>query len=279
MSTKTQAELAGTELLQQRLQDPRVAEHLSRLLDHIETVSFAVDAVEGFVARSEVIIDSLTDGANELRQGDGQWAALLKQAPGMVETGARLADATKAIDVEELKRSKILERLSDPETLRQINSLLDRLPLLAFLAESTEGFIRRGETIADNVSGLVADLKLDESSLNADKLKNLLRQLQKMQEVTEKVLNSDLAGAELPKAIDAAQQVLNSGMLDKQVLETLGRIGRMSADAYQEVSSKPTQPLGGLWAMMRAAKDPEIQKTLGFAFAFAKAFAKHLPKI
>jgi uncharacterized protein YjgD (DUF1641 family) len=28
--------------------------------------------------------------------------------------------------------------------------------------------------------------------------------------------------------------------------------------------------------MMRASKDPDVRKSLGFAFAVAKAFAKHL---
>ncbi len=43
--------LHGSELLQERLNDPQVAEGLARLLDRVDSVSFAVEAVEGFVAR------------------------------------------------------------------------------------------------------------------------------------------------------------------------------------------------------------------------------------
>lgn len=274
--TKSETELHGTERLQQRLNDPRVAEGLSRLLDRIDSVSFAVDAVEGFVSRGEVIIDSLTETANELRYTENnKWSNLATQAPELIETGAKLASVSKAIDVDEVQRSKILERLTEPNTLAQINSLLDRLPLIAFLAESTEGLIRRGETIADNLSGMVGELKLNEGTAG-DRLGSLFEMLPKMQAVGEQVLGSELAGADLPKAIDAGHAVLNSGIMDKQVIETLGRVGKMFADAYQQVSSQPVQPVGGFWATLRATKDPDVEKTLGFAFAFAKAFAKHL---
>ena len=272
----SETESYGTELLQQRLNDPRVAEGLSRLLDRIESVSFAVDAVEGFVSRGEVIIDSLTESANELRYAENnKWSNLAHQAPELLETGAKLANASKAIDVDEVQRSKILERLSDPNTLAQINSLLDRLPLIAFLAESTEGFLKRGETIADNLAGMVGEMKLNERS-GVENLGSMLELLPKMQAVSEQVLGSELAGADLPKAIDAGHAMLNSGIMDKQVIETLGRVGKMLTDTYQNVSSQPVQPVGGFWAIMRASKDPDVEKSLGFAFAFAKAFAKHL---
>ncbi len=60
-SHSADTKLQGSELLQQRLNDPLVAKGIARLLDRIESVSFAVEAVEGLVARGEVIIDSITD--------------------------------------------------------------------------------------------------------------------------------------------------------------------------------------------------------------------------
>lgn len=266
----------GTDLLQQRLNDPRIAEGLSRLLDRIDSVSFAVEAVEGFVARSEVIADSVAESVQELHHADPGWKNLLKQAPQMAETGAKLAIASQDINIEELQKSNLLQRLSDPQTLTLLNSLLDRLPLVAFLAESMEGFIRRSETIADNVTDMVQDLKLGETKIDLDSLKALAEQLPKLQAVGEQLLNSDLAGEGLPKAVNASVNLLNSGMLDKNVVDTLGHVGRLASQTYQEVSAQPVKPVGGIFAMMRAAKDPDVQKSVGFAFAFAKAFAKHL---
>jgi uncharacterized protein YjgD (DUF1641 family) len=68
--------------------------------------------------------------------------------------------------------------------------------------------------------------------------------------------------------------MLNSGMLDPKVVVTLGELGRLSSETYSEVAGKPVQPVGGLFGLMRATKDPDVQKGLGFAFAFLKAFGK-----
>ena len=44
------------------------------------------------------------------------------------------------------------DRLNDPKTADALNRLLDRLDVVAFAAESMEGFISRGEVIADSVA-------------------------------------------------------------------------------------------------------------------------------
>jgi len=83
-------------------------------------------------------------------------------------------------------------------------------------------------------------------------------------------------GDGLPKVIDAGVSMVDSGMLDRQVVSTLGDLGKKTVETYNEVSSKPVPPVGGLFATLRATKDPDVQKSVGFFFAFAKAFAKHL---
>jgi uncharacterized protein YjgD (DUF1641 family) len=70
--------------------------------------------------------------------------------------------------------------------------------------------------------------------------------------------------------------MIESGMVDKEVVAVLGDLGKKSAETYREVSSEAVEPIGGLFATLRATKDPDVQKSVGFFFAFAKAFAKHL---
>ncbi len=134
--------------------------------------------------------------------------------------------------------------------------------MIAFLAESMEGFIRRGETIADNVSGMVGELKLDKGTA-VDQLGRLIEILPKVQAAGEQVFASELAGAELPKALEAGQAMLNSGIMDKQVIETLGKVGQMLAQAYLQVSSQPVQSVGGFWGTLRASKDPMSKSPSG----------------
>jgi uncharacterized protein YjgD (DUF1641 family) len=275
--SSTTAGSSATGRLQERLNDPKVAQGLNRLLDQLDTVSFAVESVDGFIRRGEVITDTLSEGVAELKGTESSKAVeLLQNAPQMLQTGAKLADAAAEMDIDELAKSKVLERLTDPQTLETLNQLLDKLPLIAFFLESLEGFISRGDTIADNLSAAVGELKLGELNLDISSLLPLLEALPQLKEAGEKLLDSDLMGDGLPKVIDAGVSMVDSGMLDRQVVSTLGDLGKKTVETYNEVSSKPVPPVGGLFATLRATKDPDVQKSVGFFFAFAKAFAKHL---
>ena len=272
----------ASEQLQERLSDPKVAEGLNRLLDRVDSIAFAVEAFEGFVARGDVIASSVASAVSEFKSaqtdaGNGnRLTKLLEQAPEMMDTGAKLADMSKHVDLDELARSHLLERLTEPQTLATLNQLLDKLPLLAMMVESLDGFVRRGDTIAENVAGMVRELKLSERKIDVEKITAFMQTLPKLQEMGEHLLASGLADESLPQVLDAGVSMIKSGMLDKEVVTTLGQLGRQSIHTFLEVKEQNPPPVGGIFAMMRAAKDPDVQKTMGFLFAFAKAFSKNL---
>ncbi len=264
-----------SEQLQERLNDPKVADGLNRLLDRMEMINFAVESMEGFIGRGEVIADSIATSVGDFKAlNNERTAELFNKVPGYLETGTKLADAAGSMDVDGLAKSRILERLTDTQTLDTLNRLLDQLPLAAFLMESLEGFIGRGETIADNLADAFGELKL--GKIDTGQFTSLLESLPKLKEAGEKLLDSDLMGDNFHKVVDAGVSMVESGMVDKEVVSVLGELGKKSAQTYQEVASQPVQPIGGLFATLRATKDPDVQKSVGFFFAFAKAFAKHL---
>ncbi len=267
----------ASDSLQARLQEPRTVDSLNRLLDHLDTITFGVEALEGFISRGEVIADSLADSMGDVKGLSGsKTSELITKAPQYLETGTRLAEAAEAIDIDQLADSGLLGRLTDPRTLKTVNKLLDHLPLMEFLLESLEGFLSRGETIADNLADGVKELRKGDLKIDPAQLALLFEALPKFREAGEKLLESQLIGDRLPELVDAAVGMVESGMLDKDVVGVLGEVGRKSAEAYQEISQQEVKPVGGLFATLRAARDPDVQKTAGFMFAFAKAFAKHL---
>lgn len=275
MSTTT--EPTPVEHLLERLNDPKVAEGLGRLLNQLETVSFAVESADGFLRRGEVIADSLADSVAELKLAENAHAGeLLRKAPQRFRTGTQLIDAASEINLDELSRSQVLTRLTDPQTLASLNQLLEKLPLITFLVESLEGFIGRGETIADNVSSAIQEMQLGEQTAVKDKFLHLIETLPKLAEAGEKLLDSELLGDGLSKVLDAGVTMIDSGMADHDVVQTLGELGKKGADTYKQVSSAPITPVGGFFATLKAMKDPDVQKSIGFFFAFAKAFSKHL---
>lgn len=273
----------AVEALQQRLSDPKVVEGLGRLLDRVDSIAFAVEAFEGFVARGETIADSVASTVAELKHanpcdsaGQSTFQHWIERAPELMNTGTKLAAVSQQAHLDDLEASHLIDRLTNPETLQSLNQLLDKLPLIAMVVESLDGFLRRGDTIADNLAGLVHELKRSDAPFDLSKLASLVQSLPKLQEMGEQLLDSGLADEGLPKVIDAGVSMIQSGMLDKDIVAVLGELGRASVHTFVEVKNQHPPPIGGIWAMMRAAKDPDVQKTIGFFFAFAKAFSKHL---
>ncbi len=275
MATATTAPESAMLALEKRMSDPAVADALNRLLDRLDSVAFFVESMDGFVRRGETIIDSITSTVDELRQAQtGESQQLFEKAPQWFKTGTQLADAAGAMNVSQLSQSRLLERLTDAGTLDALNRLLDQLPLIAFLTQALKDFLERGETVADNLAGVVQELHLKE--MDPAKVVRLMESLPKLQEAGEKLLNSDLLGDNLHRLMDAGTGVLSSGLLDPKVIAPLAKVTQKAAEALDEASRAEIKPIGGLFAMLRAMKDPDVQKSIGFAVNFAKAFSKKI---
>ena len=134
-------------------------------------------------------------------------------------------------------------------------SALDRLDTAAFALQATDGFLSRGEVVADSLADGAAELK----RLEPD----------------ETVTNMITVFTEgLPKMTQAASQMMQSGMLDANVVGTLGEVGAVVAEAHAEAKANPPRPLG-LFGLMRAMRDPQIQAALGLAMHVAKRLGEH----
>lgn len=68
MTLVANREVTPQAALAARHNDPAVAGSLSSLLDHADLIALLVASLDGFIARSEVIGDSLVDGISELRE-------------------------------------------------------------------------------------------------------------------------------------------------------------------------------------------------------------------
>lgn len=82
-------EQAALAALVSRMRDPQVANSLANLLDHADLLALLVEALDGFVARSEVIGDNLVGGLTELREAGGGRSEV--DLPGLVQSGVSLA--------------------------------------------------------------------------------------------------------------------------------------------------------------------------------------------
>jgi len=152
----------------------------------------------------------------------------------------------------------MLERLTAPETVRALNTLLDRLPQLEQLL-----------TLADQAPGFMA--------LSVDAMDDVMRDLQgRGVDVEAGLLNGASAalrfGAHIgPAQVDAIEGVLTSGMLDPHVVTLIGRMGASLATAA-DAAPAPV----GIGGMLGALRDPHVRQALGLLLTFAAEFGRHL---
>ncbi len=246
------------EQLKDRLSDPKTAAALHQVLDRLEVFSFLLESLDGFLSRGATITDSLAAGLGELRRFDTDANGvheLIGKLPAMVKTSSKLADLAGEANLNALLASGVVQQLSDPKTLAVLKSLLDRLEIAAFALESLDGFLSRGEVMTDSLASGLAELrKLQPAAGGRDLLKLL----------TE----------ELPRMTHAANEMIESGMLDPEIVGTLGEIGAVVAAAHREAKRQPPAPVG-FFGLLRAMRDPDIQAAVGVGLHIAKRIGQH----
>ncbi|MEM9554044.1 MAG: DUF1641 domain-containing protein [Acidobacteriota bacterium] len=239
------------------MSDPQTIASLNHLLDRLDVIAFSFDALEGFLRRAEVVIDSLSSGMQELRPAleageNGEWMAKL---PRLAQTGARLGDLAERIDWDSLERSGLVEKLSAPGTLESASVLVDKIELLAFLLEGADGFLRRSETVAESLAEGADDLRQAMPKIDGVQMRKL----------TDRV----------PDLLDAGEVLADAGMFDPATVGVLGRLGRTIAESHTEIERQPRRTVG-LFSLLRSLKDPEVQNSLQLALDVAQRYGAKL---
>jgi uncharacterized protein YjgD (DUF1641 family) len=200
------------ETLKARLDDPAVAAALSNLLDHADLLAVLLVGLDGLVSRSEVIGDALAEGVDDFRQlaaafprpdgvssGDVVSSLMTVSAvlPRIAEPMARVAD------------SGLIDRVLDSGI---IDHLLKHADLLGILLDGLDGFVRRGDTISDNLAESVDELR----GLSGSVQKPAIDGAELMSNVVSLVSLLPALTGTLNRVVESRllDRVLDSGMID-----------------------------------------------------------------
>lgn len=165
---------------------------------------------------------------------------------------------------------EIRRRLDDPRVAEALTSLLDHADLLAVLVQGLDGFVRRGDDIANNLTSAIGELK----ALNtAD---TPIPALAALRDVDLAGLANSLAtlSGGLVKATPALSTVLDSPLTDQRGAEVLSALGEALVAAR---TSAPPAPRGvrGMWKTLRsAAKDPDVGRGVSYLIEVARIFGR-----
>ncbi len=293
----------GTELLQARLSQPQVAEALARILDRLDTLEKAIDALADAVVQLPRVTALAADSVDE--------------------TVRRLQE--EGIDPEERLREglAILEKATRPENVRVLSALLDRMDrveqaleladqapqLAALAADSVDETVRRlQEEGIDPEERLREGLAVLEKATRPENVRVLSALLDRMDRVAPLVELMDRGPELMAMAVDSLDEaymeiqeagvdpetlvreglraaaklnqlmtspeyeaLLESGLLDPGTLRAVAALG----EALAEAQSQPPPRLGP-WGLLRALGDAHVQRATGFLVNVARAFGARL---
>ncbi len=265
------------EQLQARLADPRTVDSLNRMLDHLDTISASVEMLEGFLRRGDEIADNVADSVQELRGVDASGATqFVEKLPSLAKAGTKMADVANSPAVDRLLQSGLLERLSEPNTITALTTVLDKIDLLAFAATSVDGFLRRGDEIADNAADSMNDVKTLVSSFEIDleQLKGIAAAMPKLTAAGNEIISSGLLD-QVSTLSNAGMTLANAGFFEPRTVSLLAEMGQAAADSYDKARTAPQQHYG-IFDLMKLLKDPAIQKTLNIVVEASRQFGKKL---
>ena len=224
-------------------------------------------------------IDRLLSRIDTLEKALANLTTLMQQGPGMVAMAGDMVDETYKqadangvnIDVR-LKNALVLaEKLTAPAMVEKLNGLVtfsNQLPgLLAMTGDMIDESYRQADangvsldnrlknalTIADRLTAPAMVEKLDNLMTLADQLPGLVA-------MTVDVVDEQMKGA------------IASGFDPKALAETASAAN----SALTKARTEPPAKASGIFSLMRALRDPDRQKGIGFLLNFLKHFGRNI---
>jgi hypothetical protein len=146
-------------------------------------------------------------------------------------------------------------RLDDPKVAAALSLLLDNAETVALGAVMVDGLLRRADTISANIEGSLKDAKTigDSFSYLAAPTKRL--------------------AYDAPRIADAADALLESGMLSREVVNLLGALAGALVTGANEAKKNGTT-VAGIFPALKALKDPDVARGLGFLIEVSRALGR-----
>lgn len=148
--------------------------------------------------------------------------------------------------------------LADPEIRQSLAVIAANAPTLAVIASMSTALLQRGPEISDNINGIVSQMRTEagqaELSTAAGDLRDLLPLL-----------------TTLSARKDTIQGILDSPILQPEIVDVIGKAGSAALEADKRTRGRPSE-VGGPISIVRQLRDPDVQETLAFLFAFARVF-------
>jgi hypothetical protein len=158
---------------------------------------------------------------------------------------------------------RLVDRLNEPGTAAALNSLLDNADLLATLVAGLDGVFRKGDLIADTVTEVLGQAKAAGAATGLD-----------YRQTTEQLATLIPAVA---KAAPAIHRVVDSGLVEPEPVAVLSEAAQALVAGLQAAQAADARV--STIGLLKAMRDEDVQRGLGFAIAVLKIFGREMTRI
>jgi uncharacterized membrane protein len=151
--------------------------------------------------------------------------------------------------------------LADPEIRQSLAVIVANAPTLAAIASIGTALLQRGPEITDNINESVQQLREQLDSGKTGQLGTAVNALAQLAPVAETLATRS----------ETIQGFLDSAILRPEIVAVVGNLGEAALEADRRTRGRQVE-VGGVFALMRQLKEPEVQETVAYLLEFAKVF-------
>jgi len=214
----------------------------------------------------------------------GNVRRLTQKLPNLARAGLDLADLAASPAFGRLLSSGLLERLAEPKTMEALNTVLDHLDLVSLGLQSADELLRRSEQITENISDSIAEVvrskpaidlgKIDFSKIDFKRIGEVVESLPVLMDLALQISRSGLLD-HARKLVDTMNELQGAGVFEHNTVAVVGEMGSAAVVAHDKKEFAANAP-AGIFGLLGALKDPDLQASLGFGIAFAKNYGRKL---
>ncbi len=176
--------LATLKPMLDQLSNAQTMAALTQIINNAPLIALLVNGLDGVIKRGEELTDNIGSAVREMQAGDAglniaeltaQLPQLMQGLPGLIKAGTKVGALTDSkefdalLDKEKLSSLlRLVNQVNEPESLAALSQLVKHAPLLAFMLNSVEGALKRGEEITDNLGSAMREFSPNGNALGLD---------------------------------------------------------------------------------------------------------------
>ena len=180
------------------------------------------------------------------------------------EAVERAVDSGVQVDMRLAALGELIDKLTEPQTLAALGQLLESLPSLlklAKLADEIPNVVSTATDVVDDYQQRCAGQGIDLEKALANGMQSVL------------YLGSQVDQEHLRRIGD----LLASDVLNPHALNVVDNAAKSLNSAQEQVCGTGKERVG-MFGLLAALRDPEVQRSLAFAIQFGKCFGRNLDK-